>query len=163
MKERVKTLMEKLMRRTGWGVAVAVVAMATVAVWTVLAVEALEYDPQAETYHGWGEETLSRVHEGLAQTAPIKLANACGLGASSCFKCHNDQRADKQSDKKWHTMHSDVNHSCAGCHQGNERLMVKGMAHRDLLADPREHPGKSCASCHDDNEDIDSLLNAFAE
>ena len=162
MRGRMTKMAKGLMRRMGWGATAAAATLAAVAVWTVLAVEALEYDPQAKAYHGWGEEALARVHEGVAMTSPIELANACGLGASSCFKCHNGQRADEPSDEMWHSQHADVNHSCAGCHQGNERLMVKSMAHRDLLANPRDHADKSCASCHDSGE-LDSLLNAYAD
>ncbi|MFP4132298.1 MAG: hypothetical protein ACOCUJ_02565 [Thiohalospira sp.] len=159
----MKKMAKGLMGRMGWGATAAAATLAAVAVWTVLAVEALEYDPQAKSYHGWGDEALARVHEGLADTAPIELANACGMGTSSCFKCHNGERADEPAEKDWHKQHSEVNDSCVGCHQGNDRLMAENMAHKELLADPRKHGDKACASCHDDGEDIDSLLDAYAD
>ncbi len=75
---------------------------------------------------------------GLEKISPIALANACGMGASSCFKCHNGTRAaapksDKATDP-WHPDHKTVNDSCVGCHNGNARLMKEEMAHAKMLS-----------------------------
>lgn len=37
----------------------------------------------------WGAEALQVVSDQAQQLSPIAIANACGLGASSCFRCHN--------------------------------------------------------------------------
>lgn len=108
----------------------------------------------------WSSEVLADIHEGIITTSPVALANACGLGASSCFKCHNGKRAEEPGPQKWHAEHEKVNHSCAGCHNGNERLMVKGMAHKDLIGDPRMKPQESCMSCHKD-DDPKALLDQY--
>ncbi len=73
------------------------------------------------------------------------------MGASSCFKCHNGSRApapkaDKQT-APWHIDHKTVNHSCAGCHKGNARLIKQELAHKDLVKDPRTDT-QTCATCH---------------
>lgn len=98
----------------------------------------------------WSSAVMSGVHEVIITSSPIEVANACGLGASSCFKCHNGKRAAAPADKPWHTEHQKVNHSCAGCHKGNERLMVKDMAHRNLIADSRTKSQETCMECHKD-------------
>lgn len=108
----------------------------------------------------WSSDVLAEIHEGIITTSPINMANACGLGASSCFKCHNGKRAEAPGPQKWHTEHEKVNHSCVGCHSGNERLMVKGMAHRDLIGDPRMKSGETCMSCHKD-ADPKALVNQY--
>jgi hypothetical protein len=108
----------------------------------------------------WSSEVLADVHEGIVSASPIELANACGLGASSCFKCHNGKRADKPADKAWHEQHAKVNHSCVGCHKGNERLMLKDMAHSKLLADPRTDPEQGCAKCHSGDE-MTNMLSQY--
>ena len=93
---------------------------------------------------GWGDE----VQHAIAALSPIQLANACGLGASSCFKCHNDKRAALPVMKNpWHDDHRKSNYSCAGCHKGNPRLLKKRLAHRELIADPRLAP-RRCKVCH---------------
>ncbi|MGM0593455.1 MAG: hypothetical protein ACQETD_02870 [Pseudomonadota bacterium] len=109
---------------------------------------------------GWSAEVLDEIHEGIVTGSPINMANACGLGASSCFKCHNGKRAEEPGPQKWHSEHESVNHSCAGCHKGNQRLMVKSMAHRDLVGDPRMKPETTCMSCHKD-EDQKTLLDNY--
>ena len=101
---------------------------------------------------GWGSEALALVHEGSSRMSPIPLANACGMGASSCFKCHNGQRAAAptmdSATAPWHTHHKTVNNSCIGCHQGNPRVMKQEMSHKGLIGDPRTDTAKACASCH---------------
>lgn len=116
--------------------------------------------PARATATGWGEEALQ------ARTphwSPIPVANACGLGASSCFKCHNGQRAaapkmDKENGL-WHAQHRTVNDSCAGCHAGNARIIKKELAHSGLVADPRAK-SERCASCHK-SEDSVALLKQY--
>jgi len=96
----------------------------------------------------WGDALLANINRGVIAILPIKVANACGLGASSCFRCHNGRRAVAPVDKLWHKQHEAVNYSCAGCHKGNPRLMIKPLAHSKMIADPRKTPSKSCFNCH---------------
>jgi hypothetical protein len=103
---------------------------------------------QNDSKPAWGDEALSHVYHGMSKMSPIALANACGLGASSCFKCHNGRRAPAVDKKLWHTQHEPVNYSCAGCHQGNPRLMIKSMAHNKMLSDPRTNLKLACSTCH---------------
>lgn len=108
----------------------------------------------------WGQEALPARS---ARWSPIPIANACGLGASSCFKCHNGQRAaapklDKENGL-WHAQHRTVNDSCAGCHAGNARIIKKELAHAALVADPRTQPGR-CAACHK-SEDTAALMKPY--
>jgi len=109
------------------------------------------------TESGWGAESLAESSQRSGTLSLMGVANACGLGASSCFKCHNGKRADAPDmdpgTAPWHTDHADVNHSCNGCHDGNPRIIRKAMSHRNLIANPNETPDKSCASCHDDEAD----------
>jgi len=108
----------------------------------------------------WSSEVLAEIHEGIIEASPMGIANACGLGASSCFKCHNGKRAEAPGPQKWHSEHDKVNGSCVGCHSGNQRLMVKNMAHRDLIGDPRMKAQETCMSCHDD-ADQDALVQQY--
>lgn len=108
----------------------------------------------------WSSEVLAEIHAGIVTSAPIRPANACGLGASSCFKCHNGKRAAKPGDKPWHTQHEKVNHSCAGCHKGNERLMIQSMAHKKLIKDPRAQSQETCQVCHA-GDDMPTLLGKY--
>ena len=108
----------------------------------------------------WSSEVLAGIHEKVIVTSPIPIANACGLGASSCFKCHNGKRAAKASAESWHTQHAKVNHSCVGCHKGNERLMLQTMAHKDLVPDPRIKSKETCEECHTDG-DVQTLLGKY--
>lgn len=108
---------------------------------------------------GWSNAVLADIHEKVVLASPIPVANACGLGASSCFKCHNGKRAAKPSDEIWHAQHEKVNHSCVGCHKGNERLMLQKMAHKDLVADPRQNP-ELCTKCHTDG-DVQALVGKY--
>jgi hypothetical protein len=100
----------------------------------------------------WSGQVLSTLHEGIVVGSPIPVANACGLGASSCFKCHNGKRAAKASEEVWHTEHAEVNHSCVGCHKGNERLMLERMAHKDLLTKSMDQAKEICGDCHTGDE-----------
>lgn len=110
--------------------------------------QAQQVQAQNDSKQAWGDEALSHVSSGLSRISPIALANACGLGASSCFKCHNGRRAPAVDKKLWHTQHEPVNYSCAGCHQGNPRLMIKSMAHSKMLSDPRTNLKLACSTCH---------------
>lgn len=108
-------------------------------------------DEQArQAANGWGGEAA--LAEGTSHLSLISLANACGLGASSCFKCHNGKRATapNMDPKKapWHAQHRKVNNSCVGCHKGNPRIMKEDMAHSKMIAKPRDNSADSCASCH---------------
>ena len=119
---------------------------------------------QQDAQDGWGSEALSQVYHGMSGMSPIPLANACGLGASSCFKCHNGKRAkaptmDSETGP-WHSDHAKVNHSCAGCHQGNPRLMKEKMAHRNMLSDPRSDLQQACSTCHA-GSDLDALSKPY--
>jgi len=100
---------------------------------------------------GWGAESLATVREGLGKVSPIALANACGMGASSCFKCHNGKRAAlpnmDPAKAPWHVEHKSVNGSCVGCHKGNPRLMKEEMAHAGMLKAPRGGT-EACGNCH---------------
>jgi hypothetical protein len=101
---------------------------------------------------GWGHEAVVDLREYAAALSPIASANACGLGASSCFKCHNGSRAaapkmDAKVDP-WHTDHKTVNGSCAGCHKGQQRLIKKELAHEGLIKDPRMKIAEICDACH---------------
>ena len=108
----------------------------------------------------WGSEALASFSDSAARFSPVALANACGLGASSCFKCHNGKRAalpsaDKQT-APWHADHAKVNFSCVGCHQGNPRILKQEIAHQGLVSDPRQNTEKSCSTCHTSG-DVQSL------
>jgi hypothetical protein len=100
----------------------------------------------------WGDEMLAGIQNHVLAGLPIRVANACGLGASSCFRCHNGKRAaapgsDPAKDP-WHVHHKTVNYSCAGCHKGNPRLMKQELSHQGMVADPRTQPETSCFTCH---------------
>lgn len=113
-------------------------------------------EPTAQRVHtasapAWGSESLVELRAELANLSPIALANACGMGASSCFKCHNGTRAGapKMDPAKspWHVQHKRVNNSCVGCHKGNPRLMKEDLAHAGLLKGPRGG-AEACGGCH---------------
>ncbi|KAF7597737.1 MAG: hypothetical protein CGU28_16940 [Candidatus Dactylopiibacterium carminicum] len=97
----------------------------------------------------WGSEAIVAFTENARSISPIALANACGLGASSCFKCHNGARAEAPGSDPWHVQHKQVNFSCVGCHGGNSRLLKKEIAHTGLVANPANGPAQACAACHD--------------
>lgn len=113
---------------------------------------------------GWGAEALEALSSHAQRLSPIPIANACGLGASSCFRCHNGKRAGAPpSDARihpWHHEHAKVNYSCAGCHQGNPRILKQDVAHKGLIVNPVAEPAKSCASCHTSG-DIQALVARY--
>lgn len=110
---------------------------------------AASYGRNSETL-AWGSESLRPLQEGLQAISPIALANACGLGASSCYKCHNGKRAGEpkidEVQHPWHAQHRKANNSCVGCHKGNPRIMVKESSHANLINGPRI--GDVCSECH---------------
>lgn len=114
----------------------------------------------------WGDALLTNIELLATTLSPIKVANACGLGASSCFRCHNGRRAalPATGDKTglWHKQHESVNYSCAGCHKGNPRLMKKKIAHSRLIADPRTNPGDTCLNCHTSG-DAQKLIDRYLQ
>lgn len=112
-------------------------------------------------FSGWGAEILHAHPAAPPSFSIIAPANACGLGASSCFRCHNGRRAAEPPADPWHTDHARVNNSCVGCHQGNPRLMREAMAHADLLADPRSTPEASCSSCHRNDGERSAYLARY--
>jgi len=129
-------------------------------VWTCYAAYVSDNGMPVADDGSWSSEVLAGIHEKVVITSPIPVANACGLGASSCFKCHNGKRAALPSTEVWHEQHTKVNHSCVGCHKGNERLMLQSMAHKKLVADPRTEPKENCLSCHSDG-DVEVLLGNY--
>ena len=149
----------------GRGLLAILLLTGTTLIWDIVTVSG-HNDTQTQnatnTLHdGWGNEALKAIHANVASYSPIRLANACGLGASSCFKCHNGSRAKAPaSDPKtapWHVQHETVNYSCAGCHAGNPRLMKKALAHTRLIKDPRTKPEQACFKCHEGSNKNDLL------
>ena len=133
--------------------AVAVLFSGSTAAW--LSLVAQQQSPTVSASNdkpGWGQEAIEDLREHAAALSPIANANACGMGASSCFKCHNGGRAPAPKvDAKtgqWHLDHKSVNGSCAGCHKGNERLVKKELAHEGLVKNPRLNAANTCDSCH---------------
>jgi hypothetical protein len=124
-------------------------ALTVAVVW--LAGEGRRDADQAAAISGWGSESVQTLQDGLRDISPIALANACGMGASSCFKCHNGKRAGLASmdpaKSPWHVNHKTVNNSCVGCHQGNPRLMKEDLAHAGMIKAPRSG-NETCGSCH---------------
>jgi hypothetical protein len=113
-------------------------------------------EPARPTQAAWGSESLSTLHDGLQSLSPVALANACGLGASSCFKCHNGRRAIAPSadpaKAPWHVQHREVNNSCAGCHKGNPRIMMKDLSHNGMIKAPIAG-ADVCGDCHKTDRD----------
>ncbi len=106
----------------------------------------------SESDAGWGSTAITVLQDNLSQLSPIRLANACGLGASSCFKCHNGKRAGEPTSQPWHQDHARVNNSCVGCHGGNPRLMKEAIAHGGMVGDSLSQPEKFCSTCHSGDE-----------
>ncbi|MET0029184.1 MAG: hypothetical protein ABW101_16260 [Candidatus Thiodiazotropha sp.] len=106
----------------------------------------------SEPTQGWGDSAIVSLQDSLSQLSPIRLANACGLGASSCFKCHNGKRAGAPTSQPWHQDHDRVNNSCVGCHGGNPRLMKESIAHGGMVGDSLSQPDKFCFKCHAGDE-----------
>ena len=135
-----------------FGAVVAFFAITSGAWLALLAVDGDTGDRRPAIASGWGQEALREIYLGAADLSPIADANACGMGASSCFKCHNGSRAmaPKMDPKTgaWHADHKSVNGSCAGCHKGNQRLIKKELAHEGLIKDARQKVADTCDSCH---------------
>lgn len=112
----------------------------------------------------WGDRILADVAHHMSVGLPIQVANACGLGASSCFRCHNGKRAaapgSDPEKNPWHVQHKSVNNSCGGCHKGNPRLMKKEISHEGLIAKPVEQPENACVGCHAD-ADLAQLVDSY--
>lgn len=112
---------------------------------------------------GWGGEAVVAIADQAVLLSPIAVANACGLGASSCFKCHSGKRAAAPNmDAKaapWHAQHSKANNSCVGCHKGNPRIMKEDMSHAKMIAKPYDNSADSCAVCH--AGDLDKVQSAY--
>jgi len=138
--------------------AAAVLTSAAVGLRATPAPEAMD-DSQA----GWGAEALAPVARLAFESMPVPVANACGIGASSCFKCHNGTRAPAPKTDKatspWHPHHKTVNDSCVGCHAGNARIIKKEIAHTGLVKDPRT-AADSCGRCHKAGNTAD-LVKAY--
>ncbi|MFO8005381.1 hypothetical protein [Thioalkalivibrio sp.] len=136
---------------------------------SILIVEALTGDPRSSVISGeqrdWGAEVLDAIHDNVIAQGLVRPANACGLGASSCFRCHNGRRAAEPptdpTTAPWHSDHARVNNSCTGCHDGNPRLMREQMAHKDLIAKPLNAPDESCASCHRNESELEEFLDRY--
>lgn len=112
---------------------------------------------------GWGEEAISLIHAKLFASIGITPANACGMGATTCFKCHNGTQAKAPDTKPWHVQHIPVNYSCNGCHQGNPRLMNKNIAHSGMLPNPLTDTQKACASCHTDSGKLAKYVATYKQ
>lgn len=117
--------------------------------------------PTSVSSSGWGAEILDVIHDSALAQSLIAPANACGLGASSCFRCHNGNRAPEPPADPWHVDHGRVNNSCAGCHLGNPRLMREEMSHNNFVPDPRTTPDESCAGCHRNASEREGFLERY--
>jgi nitrate/TMAO reductase-like tetraheme cytochrome c subunit len=156
-----------LIRRVAVGLGAASLAVLTAVVWSVLVTAPGNNGtaPASATANGWGSEALESLQAHARDLAPIPVANACGIGASSCFKCHNGKRAaaPKMDKEKglWHAQHKTVNDSCVGCHGGNARIIKKELSHQGMVNDPRTKP-EQCVSCHK-ADDQAALLKRYAK
>jgi hypothetical protein len=112
---------------------------------------------------GWGQESAMAEDTPALAWLPMAAANACGLGASSCFKCHNGKRASAPASDPakapWHAQHAKVNNSCTGCHKGNPRVATEQIAHTKMEAKPRDDSAGSCGGCH--TSDLAKVKNAY--
>lgn len=117
-----------------------------------LALWALEPGSAGRAAAGWGAQAAGASSASELSWLPMAPANACGLGASSCFKCHNGKRATapKSDPAKapWHVQHAKVDNSCVGCHKGNPRVMKEDVAHGKMIAKPKDNSQQSCGTCH---------------
>jgi hypothetical protein len=159
----------RVVSKMGLGGVAVVFSLVAVVGWAALTVESLTYDPQKNMITldqtDWGAEVFDVIHDNAIAQGLVRPANACGLGASSCFRCHNGRRAAEPSSDPvtapWHAQHARVNNSCAGCHSGNPRLMREQMAHQDLIANPLNSPEESCASCHRSASELEEFLGRY--
>jgi hypothetical protein len=150
----IRTIIGQLRKyKRGLIVSMALAALftASTAAW-VSQVTGQQTQQVASSGAGWGSEAIGGAQEYLSALSPIASANACGMGASSCFKCHNGTRAAApKMDAKtapWHTDHKSVNGDCVGCHKGKERLIKKELAHEGYIKDPRQNVAAACDGCH---------------
>lgn len=152
----IRTIVGQLRKYMRWMIAataVTVLFAASTAAWLSLVAERhSEVAPLSSAGSGWGQEAIVDWREYAAALSPIANANACGMGASSCFKCHNGTRAAApKMDAKtapWHLEHKSVNGSCVGCHKGKDRLIKKELAHEGMIKDSRLKVAETCDSCH---------------
>ncbi len=152
----IRTFGSQLRKYKKWMIAATVLTVlfsASTAAWLSLVAEQQPaVAPVSSAGAGWGQEATTDLREYGAALSPIANANACGMGASSCFKCHNGTRAPApiMDAKKapWHRDHESVNGDCVGCHKGNERLIKKELAHTGLIKDPRTKVAETCVTCH---------------
>lgn len=153
---KMKTIVSQLQKHKRWLIAATMLTVlfsGSTAAWLSLVSEQQSYMSAASGEDsGWGHEAVVDLREYAAALSPIASANACGMGASSCFKCHNGARAEApKMDAKvdpWHVNHKSVNGSCAGCHKGQQRLIKKELAHEGLIKDPRMKVAETCDACH---------------
>ena len=151
--KRIANQLRKYKRGMIVATALTVLFSASTAAWlSLMAEQQSTISPVSSADSGWGREAIGNVQEYVAAMSPIANANACGMGASSCFKCHNGIRAEApKMDAKtapWHFNHESVNGDCVGCHKGNERLIKKELAHTGLIKDPRMSVADTCDNCH---------------
>ena len=123
----------------------------------------LQRAEQQTAASGWGGEAVFAIADQAVLMSPIAVANACGLGASSCFKCHSGKRAAlPKMDAKaapWHAQHTKANNSCVGCHKGNPRIMKEDLSHAKMIAKPFDNSTDSCAVCH--AGDLNKVQSAY--
>lgn len=152
----IRTIIGHVRKYRRWMLAatsVTVLFTASTAAWlSLLAEQQSRVAPIGSVEPGWGREAIEDLREYAAALSPIASANACGLGASSCFKCHNGTRASvpKMDAQKapWHLEHKSVNGSCVGCHKGKDRLIKKELAHEGMIIDSRLKVVEACDVCH---------------
>ncbi len=152
----IETIAGQLRKYKRWmiaAMALSVLFSASTAAWlSLVAEQQSEKAPVSSAGSGWGEEAIGDLREYAAALSPIASANACGMGASSCFKCHNGTRAAApKMDAKagpWHLEHKSVNGSCVGCHKGKDRLVKKELAHEGMIKNPRVKAADTCDACH---------------
>lgn len=139
--------------------------LATVLGMTLLAMSLWMFgaDRRGADAPAWGDEAAQADTSSFTAWLPLVPANACGLGASSCFKCHNGKRAGlpgaDPAKAPWHAQHAKVNNSCTGCHNGNPRVMKEDVAHTKMIAKPRDDSAGTCVGCH--SSDIAKVKDAY--
>ena len=152
----IRAIVGQLRKYKQWMIAataLTVLFSASTAAWlSLLAEQQSPAAPISSIDSGWGQEAITDLREYAAALSPIASANACGMGASSCFKCHNGTRAAApKMDRKtapWHLDHKSVNGSCVGCHKGKDRLIKKELAHEGMIIDSRLKVAEACDVCH---------------
>ncbi len=122
-------------------------------------------DPRGSDRPAWGDESAQAPESSALAWLPLAPANACGLGASSCFKCHNGKRAGAPTadpaKAPWHAQHAKVNNSCVGCHGGNPRVMKEDVAHTKMVAKARDESSGNCGACH--TSDLAKVKTAYLQ